>query len=685
MTLTYPWFLWGLLAVAIPIAIHLFELRRPQRLLFTNVGFIREIKLITARQRKVKHLLVLLARVCFLVFLVLLFCQPFIPARKSEGVAATVVAVVVDATPSMQVLSNTDQPLFERAISEARDLPAAYSAATRYVLPEGNGQLSAAAFQTTLDQLAIAGTAPAVQGPLQRLKTRSGKTQQVFIFSDFQKNSFTPKLLAADSGQQVFLVPLAGKATPNVFVDSVLLDDAFVRAGTDISLRVRLRNGGSMVAPNCQVKLFVGARQVAAYQTAVEAQRTAISTVRVRLEGADLQQCRVEVEDFPVTFDNTYYFTLQPAPKIRIVDIGSPEEVNTRRLYGNEPLFAYQGSRPQNPDYRQLAAANLTVVQEVPQVEAGLREALRQAVQQGGTVVIVPPAGAAGRASYNQLFRDLGIGTVQWAAIPAGAPILQEVAQPSPQNPFFRDVFAGQSRQAVMPKAAPVLRWSRSGTDVLRMRDGDGYLAGFASGRGMVYLFAAPFGGGYADFTNHALFVPVMYRLAMQSYRTDQRLAYRLNQGTVTLGGTEAVGGNGKESVLKLVKDSLTFIPSQRMQAGELRFEVPPGMRESGFYTLTRNGQPVTTLAFNFDKRESSLATYSAAELRQLIGPNRPKVQVYEATAAQSVAAQYKAERVGTPLWRYCLWLALGSLLAEVLLLRFLGRLRKAAPVAVAA
>ena len=102
MALTYPWFLLGLVALAIPIAIHLFELRRPKRILFTNVGFIREVKLISARQRKLKHLLVLLARISFIVFLVLMFVQPYIPAPIQNAQDQTSVGVFIDATPSMQ-------------------------------------------------------------------------------------------------------------------------------------------------------------------------------------------------------------------------------------------------------------------------------------------------------------------------------------------------------------------------------------------------------------------------------------------------------------------------------------------------------------------------------------------------------------------------------------------------------
>ena len=471
----------------------------------------------------------------------------------------------------------------------------------------------------------------------------------------------------------------------NIYVDSILLDDVFVRANTDLVLRIRLKNGGTVAVPECQGKLFVGARQAAVFRVAVPAGRTATATVRIRLENSRQEQCRVALEDSPVTFDNNYYFTLRPSPKIAVLSVAAADESAIRRLYANEPLFTYSTVSPQRIEYGRLAGANMLFLYEVPQLDAGLRDNLRRFVQAGGSLVVVPPTSTAGRASYTQLFKELGLGTLQWEPAPTtGSPVLGDVAMPDLQNPFFRDVFVGQTRPAVLAKAAPVVRWSRSENAILQLRDGDGYLAQFGSGRGKVYLFAAPFSGGYSDFTTQPLFVPVMYRLAMQSYRSDERPAYRLNQGIVTLTLPENQRGAPAEQVMKLTKDSLTFIPTQRVLNGMLRLEVPAGMDVPGFYSLTRNSRVLTQLAFNADKRESELAAYSPAELRQLIGPNRPNIQVYDASSGQSVAARYRAERVGTPLWRYCLLLALACLLAEVLLLRFLGRRMLAAQPAAA-
>lgn len=674
MVLTYPWFLLGLLALAVPLFIHLFELRKPQRVAFTNVGFIREVKLLTSRQRKVKRLLILLCRLGFVSLLVLMFCQPFIPAVEQRATGNGSIGVVLDTSASMQALGSDEQSVFEQAIKQARNLPNAYGAATRFALNNAHTSLTANAFQQAAEQLSPTANGSSAGALVARQQNSKENISHIFVFSDFQKNSFSRSDISAlDSSKQVFLVPLASAPTPNVYVDSVWVEDAFVRSAVNLPLHIRLKNGGSAPAENCRVKLLVGGQQAATFQTTVGSGQTITATAQIRLANTQLQQCQVSIEDFLVTFDNAYFFTLQASPQIRVLDIAATAQPATQRLYANEALFAYRGTSMAQLQYGQLTSANLILLQELPQLDAGLRSSIRNVVQQGGSVVIVPPASAAGRPSYIQLFQELGLNSIQWEPVSASGPVLREVAMPDLRNPFFQEVFTGPTRQAVLPKAAPVLRWSRSGNEILRLRDGDGYLAQFASGRGSVYVFAAPFNAAYSDFTSQALFVPVMYRLAMQSYRRAEQPAYRLNQPLVSLAVPDSPD-RAADQVFKLVHDSLTFIPTQRVVDGTLQLEIPAAMRTPGFYSLTHNGRAVTTLAFNVDKRESELAGYTAAELQQLIGPNRPNVHVYNAANGESVAARYQTEQVGVPLWRYCLWAALAFLLAEVLLIRLLGR-----------
>ena len=248
---------------------------------------------------------------------------------------------------------------------------------------------------------------------------------------------------------------------------------------------------------------------------------------------------------------------------------------------------------------------------------------------------------------------------------------------PSRQEPFFRDVFGAQQRAVTMPRVAPVLRWTRTGTDILRLRDGESYLADFMSSAGHVYVFSAPFEKEYSDFITHALFLPVMYRMAMLSYRNEQLPAYRLSQGTMVLRLAEEKGGeSGRtgESGFRFMKDSLKLIPTQRVVGQEVRLDLPVGMNAPGFYQLQRGGKSLTTLAFNQDKRESELAAYSVDELRQMIGPNRPNIRVLEDGADGKSLAKFQTNQTVRPLWRYFVMLALVGLLAEALLVRIRAR-----------
>ena len=635
------------------------------------------------RRRKVEELVLLLTRVLAIIALVLLFCQPFIPSSVINKPDDRVVEVLLDNSGSMQVLGRSDVQLGQEAIAIAQSLGRSYGNTARFkVLGQGNKSMQKADYLLAT-AAAPAGTASQGWGRESVQKALQDEQQgPLYIFSDFQKSEIRPQIFGRfKTTGEVVLVPLVAKPTANIFVDSVWLNDAFVRARTNIALHIRLRNGGNAPLADCPVKVLLGEKQVATFQVSIATGQSNEITVQVQVPDTNLVLGRVVAQDAPVTFDNTYYFALQPAAAIRVLEIGA--EAMTQTAYANEPLFSYTFTKPQAVDYGVLRRANLVVLSEVPQVEAGLREALTEVMRRGGSVVVVPPGSSAAHATYNELFRALGIGGAQWENGATSLAERQEVLMPNATDPFFKDVFGAQPPRVAMPQVAPVLRLGRAGTDVLRLRDGDGFLTEFAGGVGRTYVFAAPFSREYTDFATHALFVPVLYRLAMLSYRTDQLPAYRLTGPTLTLTvPMPAEQANKEEASYRLVRDSATYIPTQRVQAGQLHLDIPAGLQAPGFYELRQRGKTVTTLAFNAAKGESDLTAYSVAELRQLIGPNHPNVHVLDNGEQPATIANFRAEQAGQPLWRYCLVLALACLLAEGLLLR-LGRQRTATRAAV--
>ncbi|RZK27625.1 MAG: hypothetical protein EOO61_23175, partial [Hymenobacter sp.] len=308
--------------MSVPIAIHLLQLRRPQRILFTNTGFIREVELTTMKRRRLQELLVLLLRVLGVAFLVLLFAQPFIPAQRAAEQSSNV-GIALDVSPSMQVPGTAQQLLLQKAIGEATALGKDFGAATRFrLIGQPGGELSQAAYLSRIASLRTSGKQTGWASALRlQIGTEKGP---LYVFSDFQRDTQSKRVLQSlAKNQQVVLIPQVARPVANVFVDSVWLEDAFVRTRTNLGLHIRLKNGGSAAITNCPVKVRLGKQQVAAFSTSLAAGQAITTTVQVQLPEKILALGQVITEDKPVAFDNSFYFTLQPTATIQVVEIGS--------------------------------------------------------------------------------------------------------------------------------------------------------------------------------------------------------------------------------------------------------------------------------------------------------------------------------------------------------------------------
>ena len=132
MNFLYPLFLFGLLAVSIPVIIHLFNFQRPKTILFTNVKFLKNVKEITTSRLKLKHLLVLACRILFISFLVFAFAQPFIAGNNAKQMQSKPnVLAYVDNSYSMQS-GNNGENLLDLAIRDFTKLSELYPLNTQF-------------------------------------------------------------------------------------------------------------------------------------------------------------------------------------------------------------------------------------------------------------------------------------------------------------------------------------------------------------------------------------------------------------------------------------------------------------------------------------------------------------------------------------------------------------------------
>src|ERR1044071_6890798 len=141
MSFVYPSFLWALTALSIPIIIHLFNFRRTTRIYFSNIRLLRQVKQETTQKRKLKQYLVLASRLLFILFLVLAFAQPFIPAVEQLSAGKNKI-IYIDNSYSMTLPVEDKSRSFDAANTFVQEITEVFPPDTRYQLITNERNLS---------------------------------------------------------------------------------------------------------------------------------------------------------------------------------------------------------------------------------------------------------------------------------------------------------------------------------------------------------------------------------------------------------------------------------------------------------------------------------------------------------------------------------------------------------------
>lgn len=680
MNFLYPSFLWAFGALLIPILIHLFNFRRVKRIFFSNVQLLKAVKTETNTFRRLKHLLILLSRLGFLFFLVMAFAQPYFPSRNQKEIQGPgkIVSIYLDNSYSMQSESGNEKylSLASKQISElAKTFPkdSRFQLITNLFENKEQYPIPAGKLEDRLTETQFSGTYRNLNNVYKRQSNlmeryAPGVKNQVFVFSDFQKST-TGDLnqIKWDTLHRYYLVPIKAEKVSNVMIDSVWLENPFIKTLETNQINVRLKSFSDEDHPNLILKLFIDEAQVSTTTTALKSKGTAMANFNFTVKGQGYKACRITFEDFPVVFDNDYYFVVNASPSVSILHLFENKTHNyIESVFSNESVFKIQNYNINNLDYSLIKTSELVVLNAVSNIEGELETTLRQFVENGGSLVLIPSAKTGG--SLATFCKSLGIGGLKNQKTDTlGKGKSNELALIRQENPFFKGMFEKIASNMYMPYANAVIRWDNTGNNLLQFKNQQPYLSEFTFQKGKIYLFGSPLDENYTGFAKHAMFVPVMYKMASASKSFDERLAYTFQEKS----GRLKVSNPAKNQIYKLKKDKLEIVPAQRLAGDQLIFELPDQPLEAGFYKLMLNNKEEAILAYNYDKMESDMNFYSPEEIRNTFSSNK-NVQVFDLLKNKNFVEEFKEKNIRINLWKYMLIIALCFALAEILLIRFL-------------
>jgi aerotolerance regulator-like protein/VWA domain-containing protein len=687
MGLLSPWFLAGVLAVGVPIWVHLIRREQALRVPFSSLMFLRRVPIKSVYQRHLKYLLLLAMRALVILLIALAFARPYIPGSMLPAAAAgrqKRLAIILDNSMSMQVGDR-----WQRALSAARE-------AVRGLGEADQGQIltfsadfeiqnlptsDRAALLATLDHFKPSASTTSYEHAfraLERVVEDSDRPVAALLITDMQKSGLgaAGQSLTVPPVSEFKAIDVSSGETPNWAVQDVRALPRIYQSRYPEHLVAQVRGFGTEAATR-EVVFSLTGKVIQRKTVTVPASGTAT----VEFDGFDVPQGsnRGEIRITPADAlpgDDSYQFTLERREPYRLLFLR--ESGDDAELYYVRSALGAESDSPWVLDARTPteaaglslsndAAAILSNVDRVPNELAG---ELRKLLERGGGLVITSGNRFPARALEEQLKDFWPARSVEKRMLTRDNDRLVLLGDFDKDHPIFREMEDSGSQSLRAVESYAYIKLQPENKILMRFANGDPALVERLFDSGRVLLFASSFDNIWSDFPLHPVFIPLVHQLVRYAAQLpSEPAAYRIPTTILLANYTKGrIGSAGKAWDIKAPDGSRVLPLEQDRRADYLVLNQP------GFYDLRQEGEE-HWIAANPDPQESDLTPIPAED--RALWTATSSTQGGSAQIAATAAESEKRQSI----WWFLLLLALAVAAVEVFLANpFLGPRRVAPP-----
>ena len=678
MNFLFPTFLIGLATIVIPIIIHLFNFRKYKKVYFTNVQFLKELKQESDSKSKLKEWLILLMRILAISCLVFAFAQPFIPGKSKNIQGEKAISIYIDNSFSMES-TNKKGTLLENAKLYAVEIANTYSESDKFQLLtndfEGKHQrfISKEEFIEQLNDIKISSATKVLEDVIKRqqdfLQNSSSKNKQLFLLSDFQKNSAVINKTGIDTNLSIAYIPITSTEINNVFIDSIWFESPIQQLGTQQIIHATIINKSNKDIENGTLKLFINKQQVSLSSFSISVGNTKDVSIGFTVKEKGINKGVLSIEDYPITYDDQFYFSFNAQTIINALIIKGKETKtvnNFRSLMQNDSMYNFAENNEVSIDFSLFSKENIIVLNELTTLTSGLISEVQKFVSNGGSVVLFPNK-KADIANYNTAFQSMNLPQI----------VMFDTVKIKTQSINFEQglyegVFDKINQQMDLPIVLKHFEFNKVTNSLTQnnvlLQNGSPLIFQHNLGSGKIYVFAIPSDEACSNFLKHALFVPTLIRMSILSLKPTP-LYYKTSANEAIL--VPAIS-NFSDKPLHIIKDDkkVDVIPEHRIVNNATTLFTQNQIKEAGHYAVVEDTVILKGLAFNFDRKESDMNFYSKEELQKQVDEKGFKnIRIIEPNE-KNIANTIQEEKDGKQLWKLFLILALVFLAFEILIIR---------------
>lgn len=649
-----PKLLWLLTLVIIPIIVHLFNLRRTKKIIFSNTAFLRKVKEESSAKRKPKELLILITRLLGVILLVLAFAQPTI--KVSDNLESQVDSVLIYLDNSPSSLEQVDgETLFDRAVKIAESIISAYPDGTSFSFIENSysnslkSKYTKSSLKDQLTELTVVNVGRTNNEIEDRidLSQRNGDLYWISDFQNINSNWETDSLL------NYRLIPLVQEASNNIYFDSVYLENSFLSGSFSNELVISL-NSTEVENIGTSARVYLNDRLTGTFNIDIQNGK-GLGRFEFPKEDSILSDIRLSIDDAILEYDNDFYLSINSLKLTNVLEVfdeGSPPYIS--QLFAENEYFNFNKINANRIDQQLFSSADFILINGLGDYSNQLINEIKLAKESGATIVIIP-----NETFNNSQLIDLGIRMI--------SDVAEEVNLQAPNfsDPFFEGVFEDEEANMQMPFAKTNYRLLNVEYILLELLNGRPFLAKVAT-EGNVFTFSSPFTEESTSFVNHALFVPVFYRMALGSKRNFAKLYYSTDSESVSY----PFQGKASGQIFDLTNESISLTPDQRQNSSELIMYIPKDEIVPGNYRVASGQTQLGNIAFNLPKSESE-SNPKRDEILIDLAKNQ-NVELFEVSNAEELSTELRSDLTEITLWKTALLLGLLFLFVEIILIRYL-------------
>lgn len=690
MTFLSPFVLFGLIAAAVPVLIHLLQLKKLRSVEFSSIRFLKEIQHASAKRVKLRDFLLLLLRTLAIASLVIAFARPALKGIAGKNSKSSSV-IIIDNSPSTAARNEYGE-VFSQIKNVASNLIANSHVGDNVGLIFTSGSRDTSQFLSTINSRSlspqvsraelsnISGTyTSAITAALDRLKASNYAEKEIYLVGDLQRTEFldaNPPTESTPSNTRIFFMRTKESSTDNLSVSNVKLSNPVVEVNVPSETVVTITNNGGSDKSGVVASLYLDDRKVA--QSVIDISASAFRKVNLvfNVPSSGFHKGMVQIDDNSIQSDNKFYFSFYAIKKLNVAIVTSHPE-NDFVISATQAVMDTStkiDSRVVSPDefvYSDLSKTDV-IVTETYQGTQSFQSKVAQFVENGGGAILFAPNLTQERNSgFAGIIGSMNLGRVSRFFSNPGTSFLS-LEKIDAGDDFFSGIFsskqgADQIKNELVTKVVNGVQIAPNPfAHILMSAPYFPFIMDKEVGSGFVFVISSPADSLSSNFPISPFFPVVVQRALFYS-------AAVRHQPIQILAGKNIVyrystGGTRSATLISPEGGKTVVVP--RYVGGAATFELRD-LSQLGTYSLVVGGFPVCEISVNVDPRESNLSQAPHEEITSFakkLGFSERNIFVVDAD--KNAVASVEKLRRGEDLSSFFAGAALLFLILEIFVLK---------------